>query len=404
MQQPKHPLLRRIMLRAAKLPLIYFVTGLTLIALAYIDDIFPLTQWKNIFDMTDKLGEFFISLSGLTFIYNFFVYACLRYEQKFTGNHTIASLVVSSIRKGSRVIFILIAINVFISIAAPAKTELMAANKIIHAIIIGSISWVIIQILYTIEAVIHQYMRTLAHEEQVRVNEIYTKVRILRNISSVVIIVIAIASILMSFDSVKNIGISLLASAGFLTAIIGLSAQKTLFSLFSGLQIAISQPIKIGDIVVIEKESGMVEEITFTYVTLKLGDRRRLVVPINYFVERPFENWSRDANSLRSSLHLHVDHMMPIEPLRQELDNILLTSPHWDGAAKKLQVANLNGNSVEIRIQVSAANADKLSDLRAEVREKILLFMQTHYPTYFPNIRHVDVIPSEFEKFLQPQS
>jgi small-conductance mechanosensitive channel len=186
---------------------------------------------------------------------------------------------------------------------------------------------------------------------------------------------------------VRNIGISLLASAGFLTAMIGIAAQKTLFSLFSGIQIAFSQIIKIGDLVLVNNESGIIEEITFTFVTLKLGDRRRLIIPISQFVEKPFENWSRDEEGIRSSLLFYVDYRMPIEPLRDELDRILTTSEFWDKNAKKLQVANLKERSVELRIQVSAKNADDLSDLKADVREKMLAFIRENYPRYLPRIQ-----------------
>ena len=380
-------LLKKIVLRSLRFPVVYLIIGIIFLALAYVDLFLQLTQWKNLFDITDKLGNIFIALALITFIYNLFVFICLRYEQKLTHFHKVTALILSNIRKGSRIIFLLIVLNMIIIIASPTRSYLMYADSIIKSIIIASIGWILIQILYTIEVVIYQYMLTLTSEEHIRVKALYTKMRIARNIGTVVIVFITIAAILMSFNSVKNIGISLLASAGFLTAIVGLSAQKTLFSIFSGIQLALSQPIKIGDVVVVEKEVGIVEEITFTYITLKLGDRRRLVVPINYFIDKPFENWSRDMDSMRSSLHFNVDFMMPVEPLRKQLDNILQQSPYWDGNARKLQVANLNSHGVEIRIQVSASNADNLADIRAEVREKMLEFMQNNYPDYFPNSR-----------------
>lgn len=396
-EKKQRNILARISLRAAKLPALYLILGILLIALSYIDDIFPLTNWKNLFEITDKAGNICLALAFITFVYTFLVLLCRRTERKLADKHKVASLIMASIRKGSRIIFLLLIINVIITIAAPTKSYLTLANNIINAIIIGSIGWIVIQIFYTFEAVLFQYMNTLTNEAQLRVKALYTKMHIIRNIATVVIATITIAAILMTFNSVRNIGISLLASAGFLTAIVGLSAQKTLVSLFSGLQIALAQPIKIGDIVVIEKESGIIEEITFTYVTLKLGDRRRLMVPINYFIEKPFENWSHEGNSLRSSFHFHVDFMMPIEPLRAEFENILRDSCFWDGVAKKLQVAHMNDHSVEIRVQISAANADNLSDLRAEVREKMLAFMQTHYAQFFPNQRRMQIKQSDTE-------
>lgn len=385
--------LKKIILRAARVPVLYVLIGIVLIALSYIDDVFPLTSWKDMFDLTDNIGSIFIALATLTFVYNFTILICRRYEKKIHLEHKIATLVLATIRKGLRVIYLLAAFDIAISIIGPTQHYLVLANQMVRVTLIAALGWIAIQIFYAIEAVLHQYIHT--QDDLNRAKALYTKMRILRNIATVAIIIITVAAILMSFSSVRNIGISLLASAGFLTAIIGLSAQKTLFSLFSGLQIALSQPIKIGDVVVIEKESGIIEEITFTYVTIKLGDRRRLVVPINYFIDKPFENWSHEGNSLRSSLHLHVDFLMPIKPLREQLDAILSQSPHWDGVAKKLQVSNLDKNCIELRIQVSAANADNLSDLRAEVREKLLEFIQQHYPTYFPTGRSLNITQRE---------
>jgi small-conductance mechanosensitive channel len=377
--------LNKIILHAARIPLIYLFIGTALIGLSYIDDIFPITNWKNIFDLTDKIGSIFIALALLTFVYNFIILVCRRYEKRLQAEHKVTTLILATARKGLRIIFLLAVIDIAISIMTPTQHYLVLANDIVRVTLIGALGWVAIQILYAFEAVLQQYVETQSDAN--RAKALYTKMRILRNITTVAIIIITIAAILMSFNSVRNIGISLLASAGFLTAIIGLSAQKTLFSLFSGLQIALSQPIKIGDIVVIEKESGIVEEITFTYVTLKLGDRRRLMVPINYFIDKPFENWSHEGSSLRSSFSLYVDYMMPITPLRDKLDAILHLSPYWDGLAKKLQVSNINDSCVELRIQISAANADNLADLRAEVREKLLSFIQENYPDYFPHQR-----------------
>lgn len=380
-------LFKRIIFHAAKLPSFYLLVGIALTAVSYVDNIIPLTNWQKIFDLTDKIGTIFIALAIVTFIYNVLVLLCRRYEKKLSEKHAVAALILSSVRKGLRVIFILLTINIIILLLGPTKFYLILANNVINTIIIGSIGWIVLQILYTCEAVLYQYMMSLTRQEHLRVKALYTKMHIIRNIATVIIITITIAAILMSFSSVRNIGISLLASAGFLTAIIGLSAQKTLFSLFSGLQIAIGQQIKIGDIVVIENATGIVEEITFTYVTLKLGDRRRLVVPINYFIEKPFENWSRESDSLRSSMHLFIDYMLPIAPLRNELSTILKNSTFWDGKASKLEVSNLTERSVEIRIQVSAANADDIADLRAEVREKMLEFIREKYPDQFPKVR-----------------
>lgn len=384
---------KKLISSAAKFPMIFLLLGLISIGLSYIDDFCPTPECKTIFALTDKIASIFFAFAIVTFFYNILIFLCQKYEKRLIEKHAVAALILSSVRKALRIIFILIAINLVILLVGTNKFYLIIANNVINTIIIGSIGWIAVQILCTGEAILYQYMMTLTRRENIRVKALYTKLHIIRNITTVIIIIVTAAAILMTFSSVRNIGISILASAGFLTAIIGLSAQKTLFTLFSGLQIALSQTIKIGDVVVFDSTSGIVEEITFTYVTLKLADARRLIVPINNFIDKPFENCSREDDGMRSSLLLYVDYMLPIEPLRAALKNVLSQSSFWDKKVCKLEVSNLNERSVEIRVQVSAANADDLSDLRAEVREKLLTFIRTNYPDYFPKVRFNGAVP-----------
>lgn len=374
----------KLALRAAKLPLLYLALGLGLIALGYVDNVFPLTAWKHLFTLTDLAGRIIVSLSVLVFFYNFVVLSCYYIEKRLHEKHQITELILSGVRKGLRIIFILVAINLILSMITPSQQYLTYLDVAINIIIIAAIASILINILYTLEAVLYQMMIRNNGANTAKTKAFYTKFHIIRNIVTVIIILVALAIVLMGFSSVRSLGISLLASAGFLTAIIGLSAQKTLFSLFSGIQIAFAQPIKIGDFVLIEKESGIIEEITFTYVIIKLGDQRRLVVPISTFIEKPFENWSHQGDSICSSFVINVDYLMPVSPLRKELETIVNASPLWDKRAQKMQVANITETSVELRIQLSAANADNLSDLRAEVREKLLAYIQTHHPQHFP--------------------
>lgn len=385
LEKPERNIFTRLIFRAARIPLLYLGAGIICLLLSTMDDmIVQLGRFKHIFDLSDKMGTILIVLALIIFIYNFSVLVCRHFESKLKETNKVSVLVLGNIRKSLRIIFVLVAINVTISLLGPNKNYEHIINNIINTIIIGSIGWIAIQVLYTFEAYIFQRMSKMSIENNGRAKAIYTKTHILRNIGTSVIIFITIAAILMSFSSFRNIGISLLASAGFLTAIIGLSAQKTLFSLSSGLQIALAQPIRIGDTVVIDKDAGIIEEITLTYVTIKMGDRKRLIVPISYFIEKPFENWSHDAKSLRSSLVFHVSFKLPIHVLREEFNRIVENSNAWDGEVKKLQVADLNEKNVEVRIQISAENADKLSDLRSEIREKILDFIQKNYPEGFP--------------------
>jgi len=364
--------LKHILFHAAKLPVLYLVIGIILIAFSFL----------NHLDIANKIGDIFIALAILTFIYKFLI-LLLQYQEN--KSQQITSLILGSIRKSLRIIYILIALHIIISMAGPEQSWSHFASSAIRVIIIAAIGWIAIQVLYTIDAVIYQ--KTMQLNDPRRANALHTKTRIIRNILSVLIALITFAAILMSFSSVRDIGISLLASAGFLTAIIGLASQKALFSVFSGLQIALAQPIKLGDVVVVDNEPGVVEEITFTYVKVKLADKRRIIVPISYFIEKSFINWSHEPEGMRSSISIYTDYMMPVQPLRDHLDIILRASSLWDGKAAKLLVANFTEHTVELRILISAANEDNLADLRAEVREKMLEFMQKNYAGYFPLFR-----------------
>lgn len=383
----KNGVFKEAALKALKIPVFLLLMAACLLSLALINNFISLAKWKALFDLADQLATILIILAFVSFFYNLIASVFYHIEKKLTAKHAVASLILSSARKGLRIIFVLIALNILLMLFNPGRLYFSLANNVISTIIIASIGWIAVQIIYTTEAIINQYLLPETYRENVRAQVLYTKMHIIRNIATVLIIIITIAAILMSFSSVRNIGISLLASAGFLTAIVGIAAQKPLFSLFSGIQIALAQPIKIGDTVVIETISGVIEEITFTFVILKLGDRRRLVVPIQFFIEKPFENWSRDLESLQTKLSFFVDYMLPISSLRETLTKILQNSTYWDGKVSKLHVTNITDRSVEISVQLSAENPDYLAELRAEVNEKMLEFIRQVHPECLPRIR-----------------
>lgn len=239
------------------------------------------------FNQTEIAGNFLIPFSFLTFIYKLLVHGFQYYENKLLESHSIASLIFKSVRKSLLIIYLLAIIHIMIMVI-PSKSSLVIANEILQIFIICALGWLAIQILYTLEAIIFQQTIKLAEEDRHRGQKIYTKTHILRNIATVIVILLTLATILMSFSPVRSIGISLLASAGFLTAIIGFACQKPLSTIFSGLQIALAQVVKIGDSVIIENQSGVIEEISFTHVKMLIKDGRRMIVPINYFTDKHF--------------------------------------------------------------------------------------------------------------------
>ncbi len=195
------------------------------------------------------------------------------------------------------------------------------------------------------------------------------------------------AVVLLTFDSVRKIGTTLLTSAGVVSIIVGIAAQKSLGNLLAGFQIAFTQPIKIGDSLVVEGEWGTVEEITLTYVVVMIWDKRRMILPITYFIENPFQNWTRSSSELLGVVLLFADYSLPVDALRNELDKILEQEPLWDRQSKALQIVDATDKVMQIRILASAADASAAFDLRCIVREKIIKFIQQEYPGALPKER-----------------
>lgn len=283
--------LKSMTLYALKTPIIYFSMGLLLTFISYIDDLFNLPKWQAGFNTAETIGHILLILSFIAFIYRFCVRVCYKYENRLLPNYLISSLILKSVRKSLKFIFLIIIFNVIIPFLQPTRFYLMLADNILNTFLIATLGWLALQVLYTSEAVFYQQMVKNKNHDSTRMKSLYTKIHIIRNSLTVIIILVTVAAILMSFESVRSIGVSLLASAGFITAIAGLSSQKALASFFSGLQIALSQTIKIGDMVTIEHLSGVIEEITFTYVRLKTNENKEIIVPISYFTEKPFETW-----------------------------------------------------------------------------------------------------------------
>jgi small-conductance mechanosensitive channel len=227
----------------------------------------------------------------------------------------------------------------------------------------------------------------MLHYDAYKKRRVETRVQMIRRLFVFIILVLAIAAILMNFKEVRQIGTGLLASAGVAGVIAGFAAQKSLSTIIAGLQIAITQPMRIDDVVIVESEWGTIEEITLTYVVIRIWDQRRLVVPITYFLEKPFQNWTRNSSDLIGVVFFYADFLIPIEEIRAEAQRIVQASKLWDKRVFVVQVTDFRSDCVEIRILASAAASPILFDLRCEIREKILFFLQSRYPSSFPRVR-----------------
>ena len=214
-----------------------------------------------------------------------------------------------------------------------------------------------------------------------------TQVRILKGAAQTLIIIITAASGLMTFEVVRQFGVSLFASAGIAGIVVGFAARPLLSSLIAGMQIAMTQPIRIDDAVVVENEWGWIEEITATYVVIKLWDWRRMIVPLSYFMEKPFQNWTRETASLIGTVFIYVDYTVPVEKVRQAVDRITRESQWWDRNVVNVQVTDAKTDTLELRILASGRNSPDVFNLRCEIREKIIDYLQREYPNALPRAR-----------------
>ncbi len=224
-------------------------------------------------------------------------------------------------------------------------------------------------------------------KNNLRSRKFQTQFNILERIVIFLILIIAAGLILMLFDDVRKFGISLFASAGIAGIIIGFAAQRIIALVIAGLQIAITQPIRLDDVVVIEGEWGRIEEITMTYVVVHIWDKRRLVVPTTYFFEKPFQNWTRTTAEILGTVFIYTDYNVPFDAVRAELTRILESTPLWDKKVNVLQVTDSKEASIELRALMSARDSPSAWDLRVLVREKLIEFLQKNYPESLPGKR-----------------
>ncbi|MFJ4289509.1 mechanosensitive ion channel family protein [Cupriavidus sp. NPDC089707] len=216
---------------------------------------------------------------------------------------------------------------------------------------------------------------------------IHTQTRVLSRIAMSLVIVIGASMVLMTFPGARQVGASLLASAGVVGLIAGFAAKPVFSNLIAGLQLALTQPIRLDDVLIVEGEWGRVEEITGTYVVLRIWDDRRLIIPLQYFIEKPFQNWTRSSAELLGSVFFHVDYGMPLAPLRKELERIVHAAPEWDRRFFNLVVTDATERTMQLRVLCTAASSGLAWDLRCVVREGLIDFMQREYPQFLPRLR-----------------
>jgi small-conductance mechanosensitive channel len=285
-----------------------------------------------------------------------------------------------------RVLLPLIAVLLVLPLVDVTDLARAVMRQLLVVAAISVFGWVGVQSVRIVVDVLTERLRH-AGADTLAARSGYTQLQGFRNIAVFLIAVLTIGLALLSFGGVRQIGTSLLASAGFAGIVLGIAAQRSIATVIAGVTIALAQPIRIRDVVVVEQQFGTIEEITLTYVVVRAWDLRRLVLPIDYFLERPFENWTRSSGRILATVLLYVDYSLPVDRLREELKRILEASKDWDRETWRLEVSDATERSMVLRPLMSAADADAAWRLRCEVREKLLGFIQREYPSALPHLR-----------------
>jgi small-conductance mechanosensitive channel len=252
--------------------------------------------------------------------------------------------------------------------------------------VVGLIGWAAITGL-RIAADLYLRQFRLDVEDNLLARKHVTQVRVLLRAADVLVVIVTVGAALMTFEPVRQYGVSLFASAGIAGIVAGLAGRPVLSNLFAGVQLAMTKPIRIDDAVIVENEWGTIEEITSTYVVVRLWDWRRMIVPLSYFIEKPFQNWTREGSALIGSALIHVDYRAPVGAIRDQLKEIVKNSKNWDRRVVNLQVTDAKESTIELRCLMSARSAGQAFDLRCEVREQLVDFLQKHHPEALPRQR-----------------
>ena len=299
---------------------------------------------------------------------------------------SIAGAVLSRLNNRTRLFFpllIFLVLQPLVRLPEPYDNLLFKSVEILFFLTLG---WLLLQLINVLEDLAYahyvQERNDPFHERRIK-----TQLQFLKRILGVVIVIIVLASILLTINGVRQAGAAILTSAGVAGVVVGFAAQKSIANLLAGFQIALTQPIKIDDAVIVEGEWGVIEEITLTYVVVQVWDKRRIVLPINYFIETPFQNWTRRSGDLTGVVMLYVDYSLPVGELRQALTDVLATEPLWDGESNRVQVVDATDRTMVLRVLVSAADAASTFALRCSVREKLITFIRERYPEALPKTR-----------------
>jgi small-conductance mechanosensitive channel len=289
-------------------------------------------------------------------------------------------------RNPSRLLFPLFVINLVVPHLVLPPRALALFDHTTTLLFIASVAYLLVGLVLLLKDFLLS-RHDIEVADNLAARKVHTQIKVLEKVLISVVAVATVAFMLMTFEGVRQVGVSILASAGIAGIILGLAAQRSIGTLLAGIQIAITQPIRVDDVVIVEGEWGWIEEITLTYVVVRIWDLRRLVIPITHFIEHPFQNWTRVSADILGTVLLYTDYTIPVDEVRQELHRIVEESELWDGRVCGLQVTDCRPDVLELRLLISAEDSGKAWNLRCHLREKMVAFIQEKYPESLPRVR-----------------
>lgn len=288
--------------------------------------------------------------------------------------------------RSSQLCLILMALRLVLT-GAPADTvALVPLSHLASVSLILALTWLMVQCIESAAATVI-LLHPVDVDDNLKARRIQTQTRVLARSVNALIGILGLASVLLTLPGAKQIGASLLASAGVAGLVAGMAARPVLGNFIAGLQIAFSQPIRLDDVLIVNGEWGRVEEITGTFVVVRIWDERRMIVPLQWFIENPFENWTHTSSTILGTVFLWLDFAVPVAAIRAEFERVTKASKLWDGRVCVLHVTDANEKAMQLRLLVSAQQSGTAFDLRCEIREAMIGFIATQYPEALPRLR-----------------
>jgi len=348
-----------------------------------------LTSVKDLLDwLPDLVVALLILAIAVLFALALHRWARKLFRRAIAGRYPFVFSVFTQTRGLTKAALLILAMMLAVPVAPlPPETAALLARMMAVAVI-GLIGWAAIVALH-IAADLYLRRFRLDIDDNLLARKHNTQVRVLARTVDVLLVMLTLSAALMTFPAVRQYGVSLFASAGVAGIVAGLAARPVLSNLMAGVQLAMTQPIRLYDAVIVENEYGTIEEITSTYVVVKLWDLRRMIVPLTYFIEKPFQNWTRENSSLIGNVMMYLDYRAPVGIIRQKFRDIVKESKLWDGQTAALQITDFKEGTMELRLLMSARSSGAAFDLRCEVREKLIDFIQHEHPEALPHSRQV---------------